>query len=62
MNTTIGGHQIESKTLKIIQRDGYEGFYEGIIADKIVTTMRNNGGLITLEDLENYKILTTVPE
>ena len=44
-----------SITLKEISKNGHKGFYEGEIANKIVEDMTNNGGLLSLEDLKNYK-------
>lgn len=50
-----------SKTLKLISKKGRDGFYKGEVADKIVNQMRNTGGLITYEDLENYKAVERAP-
>ena len=44
-----------SKTLKQIARDGRDGFYTGKTADLIVAEMNRGIGLITYEDLLNYK-------
>ncbi len=44
-----------AKTLIEISKNGHKGFYEGKIASKIVDDMANNGGLISLDDLKNYK-------
>ena len=44
-----------ANTLKKISTDGVKGFYEGEIAAKIDTFMRENGGLITKKDLKNYR-------
>ena len=44
-----------AKTLKLIQKEGPKAFYEGAIADLIVKDMEKNGGIITKEDLKNYK-------
>ncbi len=41
-------------TLKEISAKGTDGFYKGWVADRIVETMSNTGGLITHTDLENY--------
>ena len=49
------------KTLKLISRHGRDGFYKGAIADAIADDMAANGGLITREDLANYKIVTREP-
>ena len=43
-----------SKTLKIISEKGRDGFYKGSIANKIAKAMKDNNGLITKSDLENY--------
>ncbi|MEY4279191.1 MAG: gamma-glutamyltransferase, partial [Bacteroidota bacterium] len=42
-------------TLKRIQQKGFAGFYEGATADMIVNEMKHSGGVITKEDLKNYK-------
>lgn len=42
-------------TLKAIAAKGAAGFYEGPVADLIVAEMKANGGLITHDDLKNYK-------
>jgi gamma-glutamyltranspeptidase/glutathione hydrolase len=43
-----------SRTLYIIAAGGTDGFYNGQIADSIVSTMSEYGGLITKEDLAAY--------
>ena len=48
-------------SLKELKRQGPEAFYQGQIAAKIVSEMEKNGGLITLEDLANYKVMERVP-
>ncbi|MGI6457875.1 MAG: gamma-glutamyltransferase [bacterium] len=44
-----------ASTLRQIQQDGSRAFYEGAIAGKLVEFMQGNGGLISLEDLKNYR-------
>ena len=44
-----------AQTLKRIQEKGAAGFYEGPTAHYIVKEMANSGGIISLEDLKNYK-------
>jgi len=44
-----------ARTLKLIASQGTDGFYGGEIADLIVAEMRRDGGLITHEDLLNYR-------
>lgn len=48
-------------TLKRIAKDGASGFYEGPTAAMIVAEMRANGGLITLDDLKNYRAVERKP-
>ncbi|MCC3870126.1 gamma-glutamyltransferase [Terrisporobacter mayombei] len=45
-----------ANTLKRISKDGKKAFYEGDIAKSIVDTAKEYGGIITLEDLENYEV------
>jgi gamma-glutamyltranspeptidase / glutathione hydrolase len=42
-------------TLELIRDHGASGFYEGETAENIVAEMKRGNGLITLEDLRNYK-------
>ena len=44
-----------AKTLKRIQKDGLNGFYSGETASLIAADMRENGGLITEQDLLDYR-------
>ena len=48
-------------TLARLQRDGWREFYEGRTARLIADDMQANGGLITLEDLRNYRPIERVP-
>ena len=50
-----------AQTLKRIRDHGAADFYEGETARRLVTAMTENGGLITLEDLKNYKALERAP-
>lgn len=43
-----------AKTLRLIKEKGREGFYNGEIAELIVTEMKRSGGLITDDDLDDY--------
>ncbi len=45
-----------AKTLRILQEKGEKAFYEGEIADAIVKDMKKNGGIITKQDLKDYKV------
>ncbi len=42
-------------TLKHIKDEGRNGFYEGAVADSIVAEMGRGNGIISKEDLKNYK-------
>jgi gamma-glutamyltranspeptidase/glutathione hydrolase len=42
-------------TLERIRDNGRAGFYEGKTAEDIVAEMKRSNGIITLEDLKNYK-------
>ena len=44
-----------------ISENGTKGFYEGEVAQKIVTSMANNGGNITIDDLQKYKARFSQP-
>ena len=48
-------------TLKLIQKNGAKGFYEGKIAQLIVDEMKRGNGIITLNDLKNYKVVERKP-
>ncbi|MGH1372563.1 MAG: gamma-glutamyltransferase [Cellvibrionaceae bacterium] len=45
-------------SLKQILKYGEDGFYKGAIADKIVAEMQRHQGLITHQDLANYRVQT----
>ena len=45
-----------ANTLKRIAEHGPEEFYKGKTAELIAIDMKKNGGLITMQDLANYKI------
>lgn len=50
-----------AKTLRILQREGEKAFYQGEIADAIAKDMQKHGGLITKEDLKNYRVVWREP-
>uniref|UniRef100_UPI0035940BD2 gamma-glutamyltransferase n=1 Tax=Pricia sp. TaxID=2268138 RepID=UPI0035940BD2 len=50
-----------ANTLKQIKRHGKDGFYKGKVAQEIADYMKNNGGLISLEDLEKYTAIEREP-
>jgi gamma-glutamyltranspeptidase / glutathione hydrolase len=46
-----------AKTLKLIRDFGAKGFYEGETADLIIAEMKRSKGIISYEDLKNYKAI-----
>jgi gamma-glutamyltranspeptidase/glutathione hydrolase len=48
-------------TLAGIARDGPRGFYEGVVAEKLVAAVRAAGGIMTLDDLRNYRAVLRAP-
>lgn len=48
-------------TLKLIRDKGREGFYSGKTADNVVKEMKRGNGIISLEDLKNYKSVWRKP-
>ena len=50
-----------ANTMNLISENGTSGFYEGEVAQKIVTSMANNGGNITIDDLQKYKARFSQP-
>ena len=45
-----------AKTLEKI-RDDPESFYNGLLANKIVRDIQGRGGIITLQDMKDYKVI-----
>ncbi len=50
-----------ANTLRAIRDQGARGFYEGPVADRIVAKMKQGDGLITLDDLKNYRVIEREP-
>lgn len=50
-----------ANTLKLIRDNGRAGFYEGLVAKQLVEEMEHNGGIISLEDLQNYRAIWREP-
>lgn len=48
-------------TLELIRDNGADGFYSGPTAEMIVNEMSSGGGIITLEDLRDYKAVWREP-
>lgn len=50
-----------AKTLTEIRDHGHDGFYKGVVAQEIARYMKENGGLISLEDLQRYQAVERKP-
>ncbi|QYJ92233.1 gamma-glutamyltransferase [Shewanella spartinae] len=48
-------------SLKLIKTHGSKGFYEGETADKIVASVTQAGGIMTLDDLKGYRVVERQP-
>ncbi|HEY8268404.1 MAG TPA: gamma-glutamyltransferase [Xanthobacteraceae bacterium] len=48
-------------TLHLIAREGPRAFYEGPIAEKTMAAIRAAGGVMTLDDLKNYRPVVRAP-
>jgi gamma-glutamyltranspeptidase / glutathione hydrolase len=49
------------QTLSAIAEQGPRGFYQGLVAEKLVKTIRAAGGIMTLDDLRSYQPTIRVP-
>ncbi len=50
-----------ASTLEAIAAEGAKGFYEGRVAADLVAGVRAGGGIWTLEDLKNYRVVERKP-
>lgn len=50
-----------AETLKVLAKEGGQSFYRGSIARKIAEDMAANGGIISLEDLAQYRAMERKP-
>ena len=48
-------------TLRIIAKNGRDGFYKGEVAEKIVEMTKKYGGILTMDDLANYQPKVSKP-
>ena len=48
-------------TLKLIAKEGVDGFYKGEVAEDIVKISKETGGIFTMEDLANYEVKVRKP-
>ena len=49
------------ETLRLLTKNGADGFYRGELAQKLVTGNRDAGGIWTLEDLAGYRVIERPP-
>ena len=50
-----------AQTLRLIARQGADAFYSGSVAEAILADMKANGGIITADDLNNYRPVVRKP-
>lgn len=50
-----------ARSLRLIAKDGVDAFYKGSIAQSIVDTVSDRGGILNLTDLANYQVKTREP-
>jgi gamma-glutamyltranspeptidase len=50
-----------AETLKILAKEGAQAFYRGSIARRIADDMAANGGVISMEDLAQYRAMERAP-
>ena len=50
-----------ANTLRAIAKDGKAAFYTGRVAEAIVAEMQRIGGLLTQDDLDQYRVIDRVP-
>ncbi len=59
------GHRVKqhnlAKTLELIAEKGNAGFYQGRVAKQMVNAVKKNGGIWSLADLKNYKLIEREP-
>ncbi|MCL1143094.1 gamma-glutamyltransferase [Shewanella gaetbuli] len=63
-NFDIGDTLVQSElahSLSLIAKQGSKGFYQGETAEKIVNTIQQAGGIMTLDDLANYQVVEREP-
>ncbi|MCL1037626.1 gamma-glutamyltransferase [Shewanella submarina] len=50
-----------AESLKRIAKQGSKGFYEGETAQKLVTAVNQAGGIMSLDDMKNYRAVERTP-
>jgi gamma-glutamyltranspeptidase/glutathione hydrolase len=48
-------------TLRLIARDGADAIYKGAMAERIARAVRDTGGILTAQDMANYKVQIRKP-
>lgn len=48
-------------TLEAVAREGASGFYDGAVADRLIDAIRAAGGIMTRDDLKNYRPIIRAP-
>lgn len=54
-------HSPQLAALELLARDGVDGFYEGPIAESIVSHLKSRGGILTLEDFRRMDVVERRP-
>ncbi len=50
-----------AKTLRKIAKEGKDAFYKGEVAESIIQAVKDTNGIMTMEDLANYKVQVRKP-
>lgn len=50
-----------AETLKLLAKNGFGGFYQGEVAQRLLKSVQQNGGHWTADDLANYKVVERNP-
>jgi len=50
-----------ARTLRTISTEGADGFYQGEVAQKLVASVQANGGVWSMEDLNQYQVVEREP-
>ena len=51
-----------AQTLRTLARDGHDGFYRGPLAETLVEGVRAKGGIWSLEDFAEYRVIERAPD
>jgi gamma-glutamyltranspeptidase/glutathione hydrolase len=50
-----------AETLRLIAEKGHDGFYGGVLAEKLIDGVHDAGGIWSLKDLREYKVVSRRP-